>query len=152
MSEVFNLEDKQPNQKDLVLVQSNGYVVPAIYYKSLREGGFYHFSLFYHTKKISVYDEAKISVEHEIKNVEKWCLMPYELKNDELQKTKSMTPKEIIEKKIALVQNDINHYNKRCAEIVDEIGALEKKKLKIQYKISNKQSYRNLLEKDIEKL
>ena len=63
-----------------------------------------------------------------------------------------MSEKEIIEKKIAIVQNDIDHYNRRCCELQDEIGALEKKKHSFQMKISKKYCYRNLLEKDIDRL
>ena len=60
-----------------------------------------------------------------------------------------MTPKEIIEKKQALTQNDINHYNIRIDELESEIVVLNKKKNALQQKISKKQIYINQLESDI---
>lgn len=60
-----------------------------------------------------------------------------------------MTPKEIIEKKQALAQNDINHYNIRIDELESEIVVLNKKKNALQQKISKKQIYINQLESDI---
>ncbi|MCM8906801.1 hypothetical protein [Tenacibaculum finnmarkense] len=75
---VHNLKNKKPTQKQLVLVEVDGVVMPAIYYSSLRGGGFYHFSFFYHYRD-TVYKKAKIKEKHEIKNVDKWCLMPNSL-------------------------------------------------------------------------
>ena len=80
---MYKVSEKLPNQKDLVLVEvdidgdGNGIVIPSIYYKSL--GGFYHFSLFYHTYKKNVYSKARCKPKWEIKNVTKWCLMPKSL-------------------------------------------------------------------------
>lgn len=73
----YKIEDKLPNQKDLVLVEVNGVVMPAIYYKSL--GGFYHFSLYYHEHENNIYSKPRIKKKFKIKNVEKWCLMPNSL-------------------------------------------------------------------------
>lgn len=73
----YKVEDKLPNQKDLVLVEVNGMVMPSIYYKSL--GGFYHFSLFYHEHDKCTYTKAMVNDKFEIRNVEKWCLMPNSL-------------------------------------------------------------------------
>lgn len=70
----YKVEDKLPRQKDLVLVEVKGVVMPAIYYKSL--GGFYHFSLFYHDYEKNTYSKARIKSKFEIKNVDKWCLIP----------------------------------------------------------------------------
>ena len=61
-----------------------------------------------------------------------------------------MTPNEIIEKKQALVQNDIDHYNRRLDEIENEISLLHKKKNVLQQKIGKKQIYLNQLESDKE--
>ena len=74
---VHNIKDKLPRQKDLVLVETRGFVVPAIYYKSLN--GFYHFSLFYHTHKTNVYSKARTKDKWRIDNVTKWSLMPESL-------------------------------------------------------------------------
>jgi phage regulator Rha-like protein len=59
-----------------------------------------------------------------------------------------MTPNEIIEKKQALVQNDIDHYNKRLDELENEKALLNKKKNILQQKIGRKQIYLNQLESD----
>lgn len=75
----YKVEEKLPNQKDLVLVEVKGVVMPAIYYRSLRNGGFYHFSLFYHQHEKNTYSKVRIKEKFEIKNVEKWCLMPNSL-------------------------------------------------------------------------
>jgi len=72
----YKVEDKKPRQKDLVLVEVKGVVMPAIYYSSLRNGGFYHFSLFYHEHESNTYSKARTKEKFEIKNVEKWCFMP----------------------------------------------------------------------------
>ena len=74
---IYKVEDGLPNQKDLVLVEVKGVVMPAIYYESL--GGFYHFSLFYHEHEKNTYSKARIKSKFEIKDVEKWCLMPNSL-------------------------------------------------------------------------
>jgi len=63
-----------------------------------------------------------------------------------------MTQKEILEKRIALCQNDIDHYNRNMAEIDERIKSLVKKKDVYRQKISKKQIYIGLLEKDIERL
>ena len=73
---MHEIKNKKPNRKDLVLVEVDKVVMPAIYYSSL--GGFYHFSLFYHYEG-TVYEKAMIKSKHEIKGVEKWCLMPSSL-------------------------------------------------------------------------
>lgn len=61
-----------------------------------------------------------------------------------------MTTNEIIEKKQALVQNDIDHYNRRLDELENEVGQIQKKKNIIQQKIGRKQIYLNQLESDKE--
>lgn len=73
------LKNKKPNQKDLVLVEADGVVMPAIYYTSLRGGGFYKYSLFYHWED-TIYEKCNIKEKHEIKNVKRWCLIPETLK------------------------------------------------------------------------
>ena len=55
--ETFKVEDRMPNQKDLVLVELKGVVMPAIYYKSMC--GFFHFSLFYHDHEDNTYSKAR---------------------------------------------------------------------------------------------
>ena len=57
-----------------------------------------------------------------------------------------MTKTEIIEKRQALVQNDIDHYNRRMDEIENEIALLNKKKNALQQKIGKKQIFLNQLE------
>ena len=57
-----------------------------------------------------------------------------------------MTKTEIIEKRQALVQNDIDHYNRRMDEIENEIALLNKKKNVLQQKIGKKQIFLNQLE------
>lgn len=57
-----------------------------------------------------------------------------------------MTQDEIIEKRQALTQNDIDHYNRRMSEIEDEITALNKKKNVLQQKIAKKQIFISQLE------
>lgn len=78
---MYKVTEKLPNQKDLVLVEvevdGNLIVIPSIYYKSL--GGFYHFSLFYHTYEKNVYSKPRCKPKWEIKNVIKWCLIPKSL-------------------------------------------------------------------------
>lgn len=59
-----------------------------------------------------------------------------------------MTHNEIIEKKQALAQNDINHFNIRMDEIENEKSLLNKKKNTLQQKIGKKQIYLNQLEGD----
>ena len=59
-----------------------------------------------------------------------------------------MTKTEIIEKRQALVQNDIDHYNRRMDEIENEIALLNKKKNALQQKIGKKQIFLNQLESD----
>ncbi|WP_142783363.1 hypothetical protein [Changchengzhania lutea] len=59
-----------------------------------------------------------------------------------------MTPNEMIEKKQALVQNDIDHYNRRLDELENEKAELAKKKNIIQQKIGKKEIYLNQLESD----
>lgn len=63
-----------------------------------------------------------------------------------------MTQQEIIEKKIALAQNDINHYNKNMSDIEGQVDQLNKAKRVFAQKISKKQIYIGLLQKDIEQL
>ena len=59
-----------------------------------------------------------------------------------------MTENEIIEKKQALVMNDIAWLNRRIDEINNEVAALEKKKFTILRKISKKDIYYSQLESD----
>ncbi len=59
-----------------------------------------------------------------------------------------MTDVEIIEKRQALAQNDIDHYNRRMDEIENEIALLNKKKNALQQKIGKKQIYINQSEGD----
>lgn len=61
-----------------------------------------------------------------------------------------MTKNEIIEKRQALVQNDIDHYNRRMDEIENEIALLNKKKNALQQRIGKKQIFLNQLESDKE--
>lgn len=61
-----------------------------------------------------------------------------------------MTHNEIIEKKQALVQNDIDHFNRRMCEIEQEICELQKKKNALMQRISKKHVYLNQLESDKE--
>lgn len=70
----FLTSEKLPNQKDLVLVEVKGVVMPAIYYNSL--DGFYHFSLIFHNHRKNSYSKARIKDKFRIEGVEKWCLMP----------------------------------------------------------------------------
>jgi len=72
--ETFKVEDRMPNQKDLVLVEVKGVVMPAIYYKSMC--GFFHFSLFYHDHEDNTYSKARTKEKFRIHNVEKWQYMP----------------------------------------------------------------------------
>lgn len=61
-----------------------------------------------------------------------------------------MTAKEIIELKIKLAQNDSNHYNRQMGDLDKQILMLQNKKLNLAQKISKKDCYIQLLERDIE--
>lgn len=63
-----------------------------------------------------------------------------------------MTDKEIIEKKMALVQNDIDHYQREFAKLCDRINMLEKEKESVRRRISRKDIYKAQLARDIENL
>lgn len=63
-----------------------------------------------------------------------------------------MTPKEIIEKKIAIVNNDIMHFSKQRTYLENDITQLRGKINNLSDQIGKKHSYKNLLEKDIENL
>lgn len=76
---IYKTKNKLPKQKDLVLVEVDGITMPAIYYTSLRGGGFYKYSLFYHFSN-TLYEKVYIKDKHEIKNVKRWCLIPNKLK------------------------------------------------------------------------
>lgn len=59
-----------------------------------------------------------------------------------------MKKKNIIEKKQALVRNDIRHYNQQMDDIEKQITVLKKKKTVLSQKISRKEIYFNQLEQD----
>ena len=63
-----------------------------------------------------------------------------------------MTQQEILELRIKIANNDIMHFNKNMGEADKQIEVLNRKKSVIAQKISKKQIYIGLLEKDIENL
>lgn len=63
-----------------------------------------------------------------------------------------MTPQEIIEKKMDIVNNDIRHYSRQRTELEGEIKRIKLKINSLSDMIGKKYSYKNLLQKDIENL
>lgn len=58
----------------------------------------------------------------------------------------------IIEKRQAIAQNDINHFNQRISEIENEISKLNMQKNSLMQKISKKHVWINQLEADKSKI
>jgi len=71
------LKKSTPNHKDLVLIkQSNGLVIPAVYYNNNSFFGFYPFTTFYKNESIINEYYSKVDCKIKFDNIIKWVLIP----------------------------------------------------------------------------
>jgi hypothetical protein len=70
-----NAEDRLPDHKDLVLIDVEGFSLPAIYYSYPNFKGFYKFTLHFHCNS-SKYNKVYLKDKHKFRDVKRWLPLP----------------------------------------------------------------------------